>query len=130
MAGSQGFRLYISVNYDIFTITMEAKNRVFPRVVVNFTIKQVGSAVNISEGGLCIISDIPLPVGQVINLDLSLSEGPGNPIQESSDQAKHDGIVVRNKFSASLNKYEVGVKFTNSSPSNKEQIKSFIESHI
>lgn len=109
---------------------MEAKNRIFPRVVVNITIKQVGSAVNISEGGLCIISDNTLPVGQVINLDLSLSGVPGNPIQESSDQAKYEGIVVRSKFSALLNKFEVGVKFINSSPSNKEQIKSFIESHI
>lgn len=111
-------------------LTMEAKNRVFPRVVVKITIKQVGSAVNISEGGLCIISDNPLPVGQVINLDLSLSGESGNPIQESSDPVKYEGIVVRNKFSALLNKFEVGVKFINSSPSNKEQIKSFIESHI
>ncbi len=108
---------------------MEVKNRVFPRVDVNITIKQVGNAVNISEGGLCIISDSPLPIGQVVELDLFLSEVPANSKQESSGQAKYDGIVVRNKYSELLNKFEAGVRFINSSPSNKERIKSFIESH-
>ena len=109
---------------------MEAKNRVYPRIDVNITIKQVGNAVNISEGGLCIITDSPLPIGQVVNLELFLSDVPGNPGQESSDQDKYDGIVVWSKRSELSNKFEVGVRFINSSPSNKEKIKSFIESHI
>lgn len=108
---------------------MDAKNRVYPRVDVNITIKQVGSAVNISEGGLCIISDNPLPIGQVIDIDLLLSDVPANPKQESSGQAKYNGIVVWNKYSELLNKFEVGVSFIDSSPSNKKQIKSFIEHH-
>ena len=108
---------------------MEAKDRVYPRVDVNITIKQMGNAVNISEGGLCIISDNPLPIGQVIDIDLLLSDVPANPKQKSSGKAKYDGIVVWNKYSELLNKFEVGVRFMNSPHSSKEQIKSFIQSH-
>ena len=49
---------------------MKTKRRVYPRVDVNITITHLGNAINISEGGMCVIVDDPLPVGHKIDLDL------------------------------------------------------------
>ncbi len=107
---------------------MKTKKRLFPRIDVTITIKQVGNAVNISEGGTCILADNPLPIGSRIDLELLLSDSPGVE-GKSSDTARLEGTVVWLKYSELFNKYEIGVKFTDTHDGDKEKIKSFVESH-
>ena len=108
---------------------MKTKRRAYPRVDVNITIKQLGNAVNISEGGLCVIVDIPLTIGHKIDLDLFLPDSSDDSKQETSNIAILEGEVVWVKNSELLDKYEVGIKFTDTHPHSKEKVKSFIERH-
>ncbi|ODS33216.1 MAG: PilZ domain protein [Candidatus Scalindua rubra] len=108
---------------------MEKKRRIYPRVDVNITIKQLGNAVNISEGGICVIAENPLPIGSNVDLDLFLSDLPCEAEQRSSDSVKFEGTVLWTKYSELFDKYEVGIKFINPHPSNRKKIKSFVESY-
>ena len=106
---------------------MKTKRRVYPRVDVNITIKHLGNAINISEGGMCAILDNPLPIGHKIDLDLLLPNSPNVGKQDSLVPIKLEGVVVWNKHSDLLDKHEVGIKFTDTQVYIKEILKSFIE---
>ncbi|MFQ5963576.1 MAG: PilZ domain-containing protein [Candidatus Scalinduaceae bacterium] len=108
---------------------MVTQRRVYPRVDVNITLSQLGNAVNISEGGMCVIVDNPIPVGHMINLDLFLPNSSVDDVKEPLDQVKLEGIVVWSKHSELLDKHEVGIKFTDQHLYNREKVKTFIEKY-
>ncbi len=108
---------------------MKTKRRVYPRVDVNITITHLGSAINISEGGMCVIIDNPLPTGHKIDLDLLLPNSPNDDKQNSSNPSKLEGVVVWTKYSELLDKHEVGIKFTDTHVYSKKTLKSFIEKY-
>jgi c-di-GMP-binding flagellar brake protein YcgR len=108
---------------------MKTNRRIYLRVDVNITIKHLGSAINISEGGMCAIMDNPLPIGHKIDLDLVLPNSPNDDKQDSSDPIKLEGVVVWTKHSESLNKHEIGIKFTDTHVYSKEILKSFVEEY-
>ncbi len=119
----------INNNFFIDSLGNE-KRRVCPRVDVNINIKELGNAVNISEGGICVLIDTRLSVGCRVNLDLLLASYSEVDKQKSSNPVKLEGVVVRVKFSELFNKYEVGIKFTDTHLHSKEKIKSFIKKYI
>jgi hypothetical protein len=80
---------------------MKTKKRAYPRVDVSITIKHLGNAINISEGGMCAIIDDPLPIGHKIDLDLVLPTSSNDDKQESSNPIKLEGVVVWTKHSLS-----------------------------
>jgi c-di-GMP-binding flagellar brake protein YcgR len=108
---------------------MKTNRRIYLRVGVNITIKHLGNAINISEGGLRAIIDDPLPIGHKIDLDLFLPNSPNDDKQNSSNPIKLEGVVVWTKHSESLNKHEIGIKFTDTHVHSKEILKSFIEKY-
>ena len=108
---------------------MKTNRRIYLRVGVNITIKHLGNAINISEGGLRAIIDDPLPIGHKIDLDLLLPNSPNDDRQNSSNPIKLEGVVVWTKHSESLNKHEIGIKFTDTHVYSKEILKSFIEKY-
>ncbi len=73
---------------------MKTKRRVYPTVAVNITITHLGNAINISEGGMCVIIDNPLLVGHKIDLDLVLPNSPNDDKQKPSNPIKLEGTVV------------------------------------
>lgn len=108
---------------------METKKRVYPRVDVSITIKYLGSAINISEGGMCVIIDDPLPIGHKIDLDLLLPDSSDDDKQKSSNPIKLEGVVDWTKYSETLDMHEIGIKFTDTHVYSKETLKSFIEKY-
>ena len=73
---------------------MKTKRRVYPRVDVNITITHLGNAINISEGGMCVIVADPVPVGHKVDLDLVLPNSPNDDKQKPSNPIKLEGTVV------------------------------------
>ncbi len=108
---------------------MKTEKRVSARVDVSITIKHLGNAINISEGGMCAIIGDPLPIGHKVDLDLVLPNSTNDGKQESSDPVKLEGVVVWTKHSESLNKHEIGIKFTDTHVYSKEILQSFIEKY-
>ncbi len=78
---------------------------------------------------MCAIMDNPLPIGHKIDLDLLLPNSPNDDKQNSSNPIKLEGMVVWTKHSESLNKHEIGIKFTNTHVYSKEILKSFVEGY-
>jgi len=78
---------------------------------------------------MCAIIDAPLPIGHKIDLDLLLHNSPNDDKQNSSTPIKLEGVVVWTKHSKSLNKHEIGIKFTDTHVHSKEILKSFIEKY-
>ncbi len=108
---------------------MKTNRSIYLRVDVNITIKHLGNAINISEGGMCAIIDDPLPIGHKIDLDLVLPTSSNDDKQESSNPIKLEGVVVWTKHSESLNKHQIGIKFTDINAHGKEILKSFVEKY-
>ncbi len=108
---------------------MKTNRRIYLRVGVNITIKHLGSAINISEGGLRAIIDDPLPIGHKIDLDLFLPNSPNDDKQNSSNPIKLEGVVAWTKYSETLDRHEIGIKFTDTHVYSKEILQSFIEKY-
>ncbi len=108
---------------------MKAKKRVRPRGDVSLTIKYLGDATNISEGGMGVIIDDPLPLGHKVELGLLLPDSSDNNKQKSSNSIKLEGEVAWTKYSETLDRHEIGIKFAHIQGHNKERLKSFIEKH-
>ncbi len=72
----------------------KTKRRVYLGVDVNITITHLGNAINISEGGMCVIVDNPLPIGHKIDLDLVLPNSPNDDKQKPPNPIKLEGTVV------------------------------------
>ncbi len=72
----------------------KTKRRVYPTVAVNITITHLGNAINISEGGMCVIVDDPVPVGRKVDLDLILPNSSSDDKQKPSNPIKLEGTVV------------------------------------
>ncbi len=73
---------------------MKTKRRVYPTVDVNIIITHLGNTINISEGGMCVIIDNPLPVGHKVDLDLVLPNSSNDDKQKPSNPIKLEGTVV------------------------------------
>ena len=108
---------------------MKARKRVRPREDVSLTIKYLGDTVNISEGGMGVIIDDPLPLGHKVELGLLFSDSPDDDKQKSSNPIKLEGEVAWTKYSETLDRHEIGIKFTNIDGLNKERLKSFVNKH-
>ncbi|MHC4183227.1 MAG: PilZ domain-containing protein [Planctomycetota bacterium] len=108
---------------------MKTKRRVYPRIGVNITITHLGNAINISEGGMCVIIDNTLPVGHKVDLDLVLPNPSNDDKQKPSNPIKLEGTIAWTKYSELLGKHEVGIKFTDVHVYSKEILKSFIEKY-
>ena len=108
---------------------MKTEKRVSARVDVSITIKHLGNAINISEGGIRAITDDPLPIGHKIDLDLVLPTSSNDDKQESSNPIKLEGEIVWTKYSESLDKHQIGIKFTDINAHGKEILKSFVEEY-
>ena len=94
------------------------ENRVDPRFAAHFDVRFTRSvdasralnafSVNFSAGGLCLRSQNPLPVGELIALELSIE-----------DELFHlDGVVAWVRGDA------VGVRFVNVSPTVRERLQA------
>ncbi len=105
----------------------EAERRIYPRVDVKLAITRLGTAMNISEGGICVLVDDALPIDYLIELNVSLPILNNDYKKESSKTLKLEGVVVWNKYSELLDKYEIGIKFTNMQNYNKAVVNAFIE---
>ncbi len=107
---------------------MEPEKRTHPRVAVTLSIIRLGAALNISQSGMCVLVDDPLPIDYEVKLELAL---PNLEIEsgESSDTVQVEGVIVWSKYSEQLDKYEVGIKFTKIEGENRVQVKAFIEKH-
>jgi c-di-GMP-binding flagellar brake protein YcgR len=108
---------------------MKTKRRIHPRVEVNITIKELGNAINISEGGMCVIIDNSLPIGHKVDIDLLLPSSSNDDKKESLNPIKLEGVVAWTKYSELLDKHEAGIKFTDTHVYSKELLKSFIENY-
>ncbi|MCP5006992.1 MAG: PilZ domain-containing protein [Planctomycetes bacterium] len=104
---------------------MGSDKRTYPRVGVNVSIDRPGNALNISESGICILADDPLPIDYEVKLNLSLpgieNEAPGN--------LHIEGVIVWIKFLEELEKFEIGIKFSKMEGGSRAQVKAFIEKH-
>ncbi len=108
---------------------MTTKKRVKPGGHINITIKHLGDAINISEGGMGVIIDNPLLIGHKIELDLHLPTLSHEDKQESSNPITIQGEIVWTKYSESLDKHQIGIKFTDINAHGKEILKSFVEEY-
>ena len=106
---------------------MNAERRTYPRVNLKFIAIQLGSSVNISEGGMCVAVESPLHIDFLIDFDLLLSPPSNAAKPKSSTRIKLKGIVVWTRYSELLGKYKIGIKFTDRHYYNKAKIKSLIE---
>ena len=107
---------------------MKVDKRTSLRIDVKLSILRYGLAMNISAAGMCVIVDDPLPIDYFVELKLSLPDQI-NEREDSSNIISVEGVVVWTKFSEQLDKYEVGIKFTNLNADNKALVKSFIENY-
>ncbi|MFQ5713189.1 MAG: PilZ domain-containing protein [Candidatus Scalinduaceae bacterium] len=108
---------------------MTTKKRVRARGHINIIIKHLADAINISEGGMGVIIDNPLLIGHKIELDLHLPTTSNDDKQESSNPITLEGEVVWTKYSESLDKHQIGIKFTDTNAQGKETLKSFVEKY-
>jgi c-di-GMP-binding flagellar brake protein YcgR len=76
-----------------------------------------------------VIIDDPLPLGHKIDLDLLLPDSSDDDKQESSNSITIEGEVVWTKYSESLDKHQIGIKFTDLNAHSKERLKSFIDKY-
>ncbi len=106
---------------------MNAELRTYPRVNLKFIAIQLGSSVNISEGGICVAVENPLHIDCLIDFDLLLSPPSNATKRKSSTRIKLKGMVVWTRYSELLGKYKIGIKFTDRHYYSKAKIKSFIE---
>ncbi len=104
--------------------------RVRPRGDISIIIKHLGDAINISEGGMGVIIDNPLLIGHKIELDLHLPTSSNVDNQRSSNPITLAGEVVWTKYSETLDKHQIGIKFTDINAHGKEILKSFVEKYI
>jgi c-di-GMP-binding flagellar brake protein YcgR len=95
--------------------------RVELSVPVNYEISNKGNAKNLSEGGLCIVTEKPLAYGHDLTIMFSL---PGDSHLNIKSFAK----VVWSK-TGTENSYECGVQFWDISPHYKKHIQAFIKKH-
>ncbi|MBI3753854.1 MAG: response regulator [Deltaproteobacteria bacterium] len=99
----------------------DAKNRrqirllVKKEVLINNAVK--GYALDISEGGMFIYTQIPFPRGRLIDLCFTLAEGLAPLKPQARVQFVQEGVGV-------------GVVFINTSQVDKERLKRFIEENL
>ncbi len=108
---------------------MTTKKRVKPKGHIDIIIKHLGDAINISEGGMSVVIDNPLLIGHKIELDLHLPTLSNDDKQESSNPITLEGEVVWSEYSESLDKHQIGIKFTDINAHGKETLKSFVEDY-
>ncbi len=100
---------------------VDAKNRKHIRllikkgVVINNAVK--GYALDISEGGMFIYTQIPFPKGSLIDLSFTLAEGLVPLKKQARVKFVQEGVGV-------------GVVFTNISQADRERLKRFIDENL
>ncbi len=92
---------------------MKTKTNTYPQVDVRISNNQLSNAVNITERGICVIVDTPLSVGKRVDLDLSIPNSSNYKTTTPSNPINLEGVSVWIKYSELLDKYELGIKFTN-----------------
>ena len=107
---------------------MKTEKRTNPRIDVKLSITRIGAALNISEAGMCVLSDKPLPIDYEVKLNLALPD-PDNESGETSKTIQIEGVIVWIKYSEQIDKYEIGIKFTKIEGAGRAQVKTFIENH-
>ncbi|GJQ57891.1 MAG: PilZ domain-containing protein [Candidatus Scalindua sp. AMX11] len=107
---------------------MKTENRTHPRIDVKLSITRLGAALNISESGMCILVDEPLPIDYEVKLSLTLPH-LDNEGDKTSNTIQVEGVIVWTKFLEQLDKYEAGIKFSKLEGENRVQVKAFLEKH-
>lgn len=107
---------------------MTTEKRTNPRVDVKLSIIRLGAALNISETGMCVLSDEPLPIDYEVRLKVALPD-LDNESGGTSHTIQIEGVIVWIKFSEQLDKYEIGIKFTKIEGASRAEVKSFIEKY-
>lgn len=124
-------RRLVYVDTDpVFTQIKLARDQADFRKLVDLHDFSFSYGEHLSESGICVLIDTRLSVGCRVNLDLLLPSSSGVCKQKSSNPVNLQGVVIRVKFSELFNKYEVGIKLTDTHLHSKEKIKSFIKKYI
>ncbi len=118
------------VKPEILLEDTNTERREYARLNSKFISVQLGPGVNISEGGICVIVEDPLRIGQVIDIIVLLTATPAVGMQKSSIRVKLKGVVIWTKYSELSGKYKVGIRFTGKNFYGRAKVKSFIDKHF
>ncbi len=70
-----------------------------------------------------------MPLGHKVELGLLFPDSSDDDKQKSSNPIKLEGEVAWTKYSETLDRHEIGIKFTDIDGHNKERLKSFVDKH-
>jgi c-di-GMP-binding flagellar brake protein YcgR len=99
---------------------IQTESRLHPRLKCRVIIETIGSTIDLSEGGACVLVAKPLPEGAEVQLAFQLPE--------SEETARGHGRVVR-VAQSSIDKelFEVGLQFLRLETGDREAIARYVQ---
>ncbi len=102
---------------------LRTEQRTHPRVTTRITVQTIGPTMNISAGGMCVLTADPLREGLVPEVSFELPDDPA-------------AIVCRariawcrtSKIDPEL--YEIGLAFTEISDVDRQRVSEFVDTHL
>ncbi len=102
---------------------LRTEQRSHPRITTRITIQSVGPTLNISAGGMCVLTADPLREGLTPEITFELPDDP-QPITCRARIA----WCRTSKIDPEL--YEVGLSFTEIQDDDRERVISFVSAHL
>jgi Tfp pilus assembly protein PilZ len=102
---------------------LRTEQRSDPRITTRMTVEAVGPTLNISAGGMCVLTADPLREGMVPSLSFTLPDN-ADPV------ACHGRVVWCRTSRIDPELFEVGLSFTDISDTDRDRVESFVETHL
>jgi Tfp pilus assembly protein PilZ len=102
---------------------LRTEQRSHPRITTRITVESIGPTMNISAGGMCVLTADPLREGLVPEVSFELPEDPEPVVCKAR-------IAWCRTSRIDPDLYEVGLAFTEMGDKDRKRVMEFVEVHL